>query len=420
MRHTILTFLTEVRQDKIDELRALVNEIGKDIPGNRHIPFTSFRLLHFASLVLHEDPGYSPLLVFESNFDGPLDAYLDELYDRASEALHRIYGCCREYGAKSPGDRAQILSYLRAHVLRPSASYVGNAGRTLGRIRQESALRDSVENCLDDFVKRREGGSSPDSIRQKLQAFVRGQSELRWALQSQPRQTAVEHFMPWVRILAAALIALLLLPLLIPILIIGVIVLRIKETRDSVAPNIEDQDHTKQLVEREDRTHIVQNHMASVTLVKPGLFRQITLRFALWLANLVAGVSTNGTLLGIPSIHFAHWSIIDNGKRLLFLSNFDGSWENYLDDFIDKGSRGLTAVWSNTAGFPRTRFLFFGGARDGARFKALARASQRSPNAWYSAYPDLTARTIDNNSTMRNALFSSLDDTAIREWLWRF
>src|SRR5882762_637050 len=134
MSHTVLTFVTPVDLHKVDELRALLNEIGKDIPGNRHIPFTSFQLLHFASLVLHEDSGYGTLLVFESNFDGPLDGYLDELYDRAAEALHRLYQCCGDYSAKSAADRTQILTYLRAHVHKPNAYYVGNVGRTLGRV----------------------------------------------------------------------------------------------------------------------------------------------------------------------------------------------------------------------------------------------------------------------------------------------
>jgi hypothetical protein len=420
MNHTILTFVTPVDPHKADELRILLNEIGKDITGNRHIPFTSFRLLHFASLVLHEDPGYGSLLVFESNFDGPLDGYLDELYDRAAVALHLLYGCCSDYSATSADGREQILSYLRAHVVRPNAYYVGNVGRTLERVKQENALRDSLEDSLDDLVKKGEGGSSPGSIRQTLQAFMRTQSQLGWAMHSESRLTAVERFVPWIKIIVLGLIALVLLPVLIPIAIVWLIILRWKETHDQAAPNLGDKDHTRQLVEREDRTHIVQNHMASITIIKPGLFRQVTLKTILRLVNLAARISTNGTLLGIPSIHFAHWSIIDNGRRLLFVSNFDGSWENYLDDFIDKSSKGLTAIWSNTAGFPRARFLAFDGARDGARFKAYARDSQRYTNVWYSAYPDLTVQTIDNNSAIREDLFTSLDPAATRTWLWRF
>jgi hypothetical protein len=420
--HTVVTFVAPVKQQKVDELRSLLNEIGKDIPGNRHIPFASFGVLHFASLWLIEETDkdvFEPEFVFESNFDGPLDPYLDELFDRAADALHRLYGCCVGYSGTNAGDRVGILSYLRAHVLRPNACYIGTAGRTLERVKQESVLRDSLQVYLDELVKGGEAASAPASLRQKVQAFVRQHPALAWALNSPRRLTPAGEFIPWIRIVTAGLLALALSPVLFPILLIGAIVLRYKERHDPSTPN-EDKNHTKQLAEREDRTHIVQNHMAHITVVKPGLFRQVALRAVLWLANLVAGISLKGTLLGIPSIHFAHWSLIDNGRRLLFVSNFDGSWENYLDDFIDKGSFGLTAVWSNTVGFPRTRFLFFDGARDGVRFKAFARDNQRYTNAWYSAYPDLTVRAIDNNSNVRDALFSPLDETAARAWLWRF
>jgi len=96
--------------------------------------------------------------------------------------------------------------------------------------------------------------------------------------------------------------------------------------------------------------------------------------------------------------------MIDGGRRLLFLSNFDGSWENYLDDFIDKAHGGLTAVWSNTGGFPRSYLLIGGGAKDGPRFKAYARDSMSVTNAWYSAYPTLTVQGIDRNSSIREGL----------------
>jgi hypothetical protein len=140
----------------------------------------------------------------------------------------------------------------------------------------------------------------------------------------------------------------------------------------------------------------------------------------LWVTNLVARVSYKGKLSGLTTLHFAHWVLIDNGRRLLFLTNYDGSWENYLDDFIDKAALGLTGIWSNTEDFPRTRFLVFGGAKDAPRFKAIARHTQAYTNVWYSAYPRSTVRSIDNNSAIREDLFKPLDDAATRRWLWRF
>ena len=61
-----------------------------------------------------------------------------------------------------------------------------------------------------------------------------------------------------------------------------------------------------------------------------------------------------------------------------------------------------------------------GGARDAARFKAIARHTQAYTNVWYSAYPRLTVRSIDNNSAICEDLFKPLDERATRRWLWRF
>ena len=52
------------------------------------------------------------------------------------------------------------------------------------------------------------------------------------------------------------------------------------------------------------------------------------------------------------------------GDQLVFFSNYDGSWESYLEDFITKAHKGQTAAWSNGRGFPPTRYLINGGAED--------------------------------------------------------
>ena len=419
MKQTILTFLTKVNPDKVSDLKTLLDGMATDVENNELIPFPTLRLLHFASLVLNDDPDYGAYFVFESNFDGSLDPYLEDLYAQASAGLHSLYSCCRDYPVKSAADKAGILSYLRAHVVHPNAYHIGNVGRSVERTHQEDALRDSLEDYLDDVVRQGNVGS-PGSIRQKIQAFMSSKPMLAWAANVQPRQTAMEHFLPRLKIAIAAIIAVILLPLLIPLVIIWVIMLRWTETHEPPPADLDVRLHVRNLVEREDRTHIVQNHMASITTVKPGAFRRITLRGVLWLVNLIARTADKGELSGIPSIHFAHWSMIDKGRRLYFVSNFDGSWENYLDDFIDKASPGLTAIWSNTVGFPKTSWLIKEGARDGSRFKANARDKQTKTNVWYSAYKQLTVQTIDNNSAIREDLFTSLDDKATLDWVRRF
>lgn len=419
MKQTILTFITKVNPERVSDLRNLLDGMGSDVEHNPYIPFPDLKRLHFASLVLNEDPLYGAYLVFENNFDGALDPYLEDLYAHASEGLHSIYSCCLDYRAASAADKAQLFSFLRAHLVRPSAYHIGNVGRSVERTHQEDVLRDGLEDFLDEVVAQGNVGPA-SSIRERVQAFVRSQPQLAWAANVQPRQTAMEHFIPRLKIFIAAVIALVLLPLLILLAIVWIVMLRWTETHEPPPADLDVKDHVKELVKREDRTHIVQNHMASITTVKPGVFRRVTLRGILALVNLLARTSDKGELSGIPSIHFAHWSIIDNGRRLLFVSNFDGSWENYLDDFIDKASTGLTAIWSNTVGFPRTSWLVREGARDGSRFKANARDKQTYTNVWYSAYKQLTVQTIDNNSCIREDLFKTLEDAATRDWVRRF
>jgi hypothetical protein len=166
---------------------------------------------------------------------------------------------------------------------------------------------------------------------------------------------------------------------------------------------------------------VVQNHFASAEPVKPGLFRMVLLKAVLKLIHFLAAVTLNkGSLSGIASIHFARWAVIDGGRRLLYLSNYDGSWENYLDDFIDRASTGLTAIWSNTIGFPRTYFLTFGGATDELLFKTIVRRSQVPSLAWYSAYPDLSVQNIRANAAIREGLFAPMDAKAEQAWLALF
>ncbi len=222
----------------------------------------------------------------------------------------------------------------------------------------------------------------PAAIRTMIQKYVTNDPTLGWAKTIPPRPFLVRyrdqvlmalklagvlavlvlialgvfvwhHHGPWPDIIAVTALA----------AVVGgfVALLRWHEITDSVSTAEPDHSQVQDVVNQENR--IVQNHFASVADVKPGLFRWLLLKTVLKLIHLVAAISANqGSLSGITSIHFARWVVIDRGRRLLFLSNYDGSWENYLDDFIDLASTGLTAIWSNTVGFPRSYFLVYGGA----------------------------------------------------------
>jgi hypothetical protein len=83
---------------------------------------------------------------------------------------------------------------------------------------------------------------------------------------------------------------------------------------------------------------------------------------------------------------------------------------------------GVTAVWSNTTGFPRSSFLIFDGALDEQRFKAFARRDQLPSRYWYSAYPNLSVQDIDAATRLREDLgrrLAALAPKGLLGRLWR-
>jgi hypothetical protein len=175
-------------------------------------------------------------------------------------------------------------------------------------------------------------------------------------------------------------------------------------------------DELKRFASQEDQ--IVQNHLASMVLVKPGMLRGFLIRTALRLLKFAVPIQAwNGYLGSMRTIHFAHWTLVGNSGRLLFLSNFDGSWQSYLDDFVDKAARGLTLAWGNCVGFPRTEDLILQGAVHGTQFKAWARQSQTQNILWYSAYPDLTVNQIIRNGSIVDGLRKvSMQQKEAEQW----
>jgi hypothetical protein len=235
---------------------------------------------------------------------------------------------------------------------------------------------------------------------------------LAWLGAGQPTGLG-EAFWPVARVVLLGLLGLVFLVL--PLLVLW---LRYLERRDSShdAPHV-DERLLREMVRRED--WVAQNHMGSIVLIKPGVLRMIIIRAGhLGLGLVLRVVARDGYLGSMRTVHFAHWAFLNNGSRLLFFSNFDHSWDSYLDDFIEKAHGGLTLAWGCGVGFPPTRFLVLDGASHGRRFKAWALASRAVSRFWYSAYPTLTVDQIERNSRIADGLRrASLSETEASLWI---
>ena len=414
MKQTVLIIITEIDLSKRKQLEGILEQIRLDLYHNPYIPFASLSLLHFASFVIVDVIGTPPLLVFENNFDGEISGYLDELLSVAGNGLHQIYQCCTEY--KSPAyDAQQLKQVLAAKVVIPNAYHIGNTGRAAKDIAGNRELREKLQAYLDQlFTKAKPTAFSAAGLRKNMQEFVQKEVDPELSCPLPPHQTLSERVLPWVNLVFVGLILFVLAVGLFPVTLVLLFILRRKEDTDPIDSQPPSLSHLDDLMKTENQ--ISQNHLANITPIKPGTFRLRTLKLVLFAANLAARVSNKGKLSGIPSIHFAHWSVI-NDNQLLFLSNFDGSWISYLDDFIDKAATGLTGIWSNTQGFPYSRFLVMDGARDEVHFKAFARKVQLPSLVWYSAYADLTVQNIDKDSAIREDVLTHLSEADTKKWL---
>jgi hypothetical protein len=421
VRQVAVTIVAKVKPRQVSQLKRTLEAVGDDAAGNEVLPFGRLSTTHFARLVFLEESEdlagkrIPPQLVYMSDVDAPLGRHLDELVDAAGTGLDRIFANCEGYPARRAGTRVRRLAFLREHMVDAGAVYANTVGRTVRQVRREAALHDAIERFLDgaDWRTRR-----PEEVRAAVQDFVNTQPALAWAraplpdpgLADRVRETAGALRVP-LALLAAA-------PVLVPALPLWALLVRLHELRDPAEHLKPDEAHLRRLTELED--HAVQNQFTAIGHLKRGPVRRATtvgvLRLVGWAARYVFN---HGSLTGVKTIHFARWVMLDDNRRLIFASNYDGSLESYMDDFIDKVAWGLNAVFSNGFGYPETRFLLWDGARDELAFKDHLRRHQIPTQVWYSAYPHLSAANIENNAHIRAGLTGAMSPEEVERWLRR-
>ena len=175
------------------------------------------------------------------------------------------------------------------------------------------------------------------------------------------------------------------------------------------------------ILKAEDLPGYAQNHVFASAMLKPGMFRTFLHAFGLWAAKMsIVHRFRPGMINGMGTIHYARWYKIPGTRRAVFYSNFDGSWESYLEDFIARVSWGQSAAWSNWEGFPETRYLFMQGAQDSDQFKNYTRTVMRVSPFWYSRFPELSSEQIRTNGQIHVGAGLAKSATEAEEWLRHF
>jgi hypothetical protein len=408
---TALTIGAPVRPGAEGELDALLRTMGDGVANGSVLDFGALDGVHFARLFV---------VPAETDETGTaLPAYLFLLVDAdvskgrilgglaGSEGIDALFGHCEGY----PGGGR--LAYLRGHVVKEGARYVNTVGRTSTQIRQEATLREAVQRFVDAGDWR---GRDPAEVRRAVREHLAADPELAWALEPAGRPGFLARAREKTHMVGVLLLSLPLLPFAILGAPLYALVLRRHERRDP-APHVRpDEEWVHGLAELED--HLVHNPFTALGHVKQSQFRRWTLTVILFYLDWAARhVFNHGNLSGVKTIHFARWVVIDDKRRAFFASNYDGSVESYMDDFIDKVAWGLNLVFSNGVGYPKSRWLVFGGAKDELAFKDFLRLHQIPTRVWYSAYGNLTALNVQQNERLRAGLHGELSAEDERDWV---
>ncbi|HEY2788463.1 MAG TPA: hypothetical protein VGI72_03350 [Gaiellales bacterium] len=411
-----VTVIAEVREGRERALEGLLHSMGDGVSNERVIAFGDLEGVHFARLVLAPpvDPRDASTLILMSDVDGAQDDHLAELAERQGDGIDAVFSHCSGYPDAPAGVPAR-LAFLRERAVRADTSYVNRPGRTVAQVRDEARLRDAIEIYLDSARPQLETCSALDA-RAQVQAFVAGDPRLAFAATPAPEPRLGERVRSALDLARLPATLIVLAPLLVVVAGPWIVLLRLHECHDP-APDIRPDPAAVALVAGlED--HLAQNSFTAVGRLKPGPFRRLTSTALLWVADWATPhLFAHADLAGVKTIHFARWVFLDGKSRLVFASNYDGSLETYMGDFIDKVAWGLNAIFSNGVGYPRTNWLFCDGAWNEEAFKHYIHTHQLPAHVWYSAYGNLTNANIEQNAQIRAGLHGRMTATQAERWL---
>ncbi|MEW6634475.1 MAG: cytochrome P450 [Pseudomonadota bacterium] len=453
-------------RDKVAALgNPAIDELGDALDKAGTVHFTS---LAVAATGTDEKSGTETgALVFEMSGDGTADDVIGAI---ALAIGHRLRPIFRDVCGLNDG--GSLEDFLKKHYIEISPSFgsaaglvfCGTPGHSVQRILAEAELADVVRAIVE---RPREGIGNAPQVLDEARRHVRSLGTFGWSFE--PAESLLEKppgsllraigttllappvlatlAVVWAAFwymtyrvvferpidigsneisftaIAVALTSLLLSALgvvAVAALIVGICFWMLRRLEDKDLPESASVDIStlNEILAREDR--VAQNNLTAISTMKAGRLRRLAIRLSFYLISISAQkVFKPGFLATINTIHFARWVLLPGTDKLMFFSNYGGSWESYLEDFIAKAAAGLTGVWSNTEGYPRTQWLFLDGARDGDRFKRWARRQQVPTLFWYSAYPHLNTTRIRINSRIRRGIASAVGNQA-RDWLSLF
>jgi hypothetical protein len=150
-----LSVLTPIADGHADELREHLDGLGEGadsplarVPGTHIARWVMIDGVVFQGAGQRRRDELSPRLLFSSNFDGDVGAYLEGLRTGMGAEADAIWGHCRGYPGHASGPA--FAAYMRAHMLEAALFFAAYGGMTVEQVQANLGRRRALlELALD-------------------------------------------------------------------------------------------------------------------------------------------------------------------------------------------------------------------------------------------------------------------------------
>src|SRR5271156_973281 len=173
-----LTILSPIKEDPNSEVSpnlALRIYLAK-LPRHRNSPFAKLSSTHFARLVVMDDVVYvgmpaceehlqSKYLVFESNFDGDLDTYLERMAVEIPETVDAVWKHC--VGFPGAADVAAFKTYMKKCQIETTFFFADVNDKTV----QQTLRALQTQSAVTAFIVKHQG-APPNVLQAAFAHFI--------------------------------------------------------------------------------------------------------------------------------------------------------------------------------------------------------------------------------------------------------
>lgn len=438
------TVLLPLRPECVEPAIALLRELHGD---QAQIPFANTTTTHFTTITVIPAQKYieeqlPAILMFATSYCGPVRIHLTELVDHVGVALRKIFAHVDGFDPDCTDDE---LEWFLLKNRKGDTFYSGMQNLSPADVRQNRELRLAIQAFVDDEHARGGLSGSPDEVRAAIQAFVKSRSDLAWARESFEPPFFAWALYHWRSLLVeAAVLGLIgasvacgiwggaILGTIVAvgwalvvafIVLVLVMVVSTREAEDEQTYiSTRGPDARARLLAAGQTRPVINEFTLGGPIKTEGSLRPLLLRISLWIiARVAEGVPFIPKIsdgINIPTVATARWIPSDGGKRLLFISNYHNEGKAYVRDFIEteEGAIRINLTFGFGTGFPKTRWLAFGGAVDDANAYLYSLAeNQLETHFWYGPYRDISIDNIKRDRAIREGLFD--DKLDAQTWL---